>query len=218
MIKNKTNTYLLATLILVAFMVLGYTVKFYPETLTAFDQPVAHFLQQTITQTKTETFKTITFFGNVATISILLLLITILLILFKRYSEAIWLVFNTAIGSGLGNYLVKFLYHRPRPLTEHLVPADHYSFPSGHAMASILFYGSLIIVIQLIMSASSFKKIIQSLLVILILLIGWSRIYLNVHYPTDIIGGYLLGSAWLIATLPIFTKIRFIWRFKNKQN
>ena len=215
--SKQNNWYLAGSVSLVFFMILGYTVKFYESTLSFIDQPLTTAIRGTLTDTKTSFFTGVTQLGSSIGLMILLLITCLLLLKFKRKAEALWLLVNVGLIASLGNYLIKFLFQRPRPSIEHLVYANHYSFPSGHSMASILFYGTLIIISQLVIKNKIVRLISQLILGSLILLIGLSRVYLGVHYPTDIIGGYLLGLSWLLATYPSFQKQRFIWRFKGKQ-
>lgn len=215
--SKQNNWYLAGSVSLVFFMILGYTVKFYESTLSFIDQPLTTAIRGTLTDTKTSFFTGVTQLGSSIGLMILLLITCLLLLKFKRKAEALWLLVNVGLIASLGNYLIKFLFQRPRPSIEHLVYANHYSFPSGHSMASILFYGTLIIISQLVIKNKIVRLISQLILGSLILLIGLSRVYLGVHYPTDIIGGYLLGLSWLLATYPLFQKQRFIWRFKGKQ-
>lgn len=216
MTKHKNNYYLAASFCLVAFVILGYTVKFYPNMILPFDHFFQQLLRTPLSPDKTLYFKGLTFFGNSTTIATFLFFTALFLLLRKYYSELLWVVGVTVIGA-MTNYLIKFVYQRPRPTIEHLVEASHYSFPSGHAMASLIFYGSLIILIHLHFKNKFLKWGLSLIMTLLTLLIGISRIYVGVHYPTDIIGGFLLGAPILLASLPYFYQKRFIWRFKGKQ-
>ncbi|WEG73254.1 phosphatase PAP2 family protein [Vagococcus intermedius] len=199
-------------------MILGYTVKFYEKSLSFIDVPLTALIRSTLTSSSTQFYTLITQFGSVLPLSLLTLLSSILLLYNKRRIESIWLIINAALVAGLGNYAIKYIFMRPRPDLEQLTPVTHYSFPSGHAMGSLLFYGTMIVLTQLLIKNKPIKYTIQLFLGLLILLIGISRVYLGVHFPTDIIGGYLLGLAWLLASYPFFQKKRFIWRFKSKQH
>ncbi|MFB5678609.1 phosphatase PAP2 family protein [Paenibacillus terreus] len=101
------------------------------------------------------------------------------------------------------NTLVKLMLHRDRPGLQHLTEAGGYSFPSGHAMVAMGFYGTLFAVWGMYNRAHdrsiSFPLVAGALL---ILLIGLSRIYLGVHYPSDVAGGYIAGALWLWLTIP----------------
>lgn len=104
------------------------------------------------------------------------------------------------------NQLVKFFFRRPRPThVDHLIVQGGYSFPSGHAMGSIITYGALLFLI--IRASKSWKPVIIASLTLipLIGLIGISRVYLGVHYPSDIIGGYSLGLAVLSLSIGLYS-------------
>jgi undecaprenyl-diphosphatase len=81
----------------------------------------------------------------------------------------------------------------------------------------MVLYGTLIFLIALFIQNRYLKLGLQLILGSCILLIGISRVYLGVHFPSDIIGGFSLGLGWLLLSYPYYQKQRFIWRFKNKQ-
>ena len=97
-----------------------------------------------------------------------------------------------------------FARARPEPFFG-LPPAESYSFPSGHALGSLCFYGILAMLISS-RSDTHRRRWIVSLAAVWILLIGFSRVYLGMHYPTDVLAGYLLGISWLSA-LTVFANI-----------
>lgn len=102
------------------------------------------------------------------------------------------------------NTLIKEILQRERPSLQHLVEAGGYSFPSGHAMISMGFYGMIFAIWAIerkIRGRSLFLPCVLGAL--LILLIGLSRVYLGVHFPTDIAGGYIAGIIWLVFTVPV---------------
>lgn len=101
------------------------------------------------------------------------------------------------IAVSLLNILLKLIFQRPRPDVLRLVYSCGYSFPSGHAMISAAFYGYLLYLSMLFLK-KPWKQVISFFLVLLISLIGVSRIYLGVHYASDVIGGLLAGFGWLI--------------------
>ncbi len=100
------------------------------------------------------------------------------------------------IGLGL-TLLLKELYHRVRPDFLPLAYETSYSFPSGHAMNSLIFYTCLSFFVLNHVKNKQLRMIFFVLSGILIFLIGISRIYLGVHYPSDVIGGYAAGFCWL---------------------
>ena len=95
----------------------------------------------------------------------------------------------------------------PRPDTITLIEEYGFSYPSGHAMVSLAVYGFAIYLISRKMKASMMKKIVIGLLVLFIILVGFSRIYLGVHHFSDIIGGYIISLAYLILYIKLDRKL-----------
>ncbi|OJF93542.1 phosphatase PAP2 family protein [Alkalibacterium sp. 20] len=136
----------------------------------------------------------------------------------KNKKIALWYVSTVVFGAGVMNQLVKFIFQRERPTSvEHLITQGGYSFPSGHAMGAVIVYGALLFLI--IRTYSSWKIILPATLVIipLIALMGISRIYLGVHYPSDVIGGYSLGLAILSLSLGIYSLFLTEKEIKNNE-
>lgn len=119
---------------------------------------------------------------------------------------AIWYFLTVSIGAGGVNQLVKVFFRRPRPThVEHLIVHGGYSFPSGHAMGAVVAYGALLFLIVRA-SRTWLPTLIGSLTLIpFILLMGVSRVYLGLHYPSDIIGGYSLGLAVLSISIGLYS-------------
>lgn len=202
--------------LLIAFFI-GYVVKFYPTNflLNNFDNFFIQIIQK-ITPAATNFYKSITFLGNPEFLTGLSIIFFIIFILKKYYLEALYLVINMVIVAGIGNQLLKILYRRPRPtLIDHIVEAHGFSFPSGHAMGSMLLYGSLALFGLYFFKNNKLLKYLNLFLFVLPLLIGCSRIYLGVHYPSDVLAGWLFGFSWLSLTYPIYRHLRFIHDFKQ---
>ena len=114
----------------------------------------------------------------------------------------------TVVGGSLVDTFVKVLVDRPRPVVDHpLDTALGTSFPSGHSMASTLTYGALLLVFLPVLSRRWRPVAIGAALGI-VLAVGSSRLLLGVHFVSDVIGGYVLGLAWLLAATAVFE----IWR------
>ena len=111
-----------------------------------------------------------------------------------------------AISSLLMMFLLKYLFRRKRPLNP-LETAGGLSFPSGHAIMSVTFYGLLIYMIAQTVENRHLKWSLISLLVVLIQLIGFSRVYLRVHYASDVVVGYITGFLWLQVSLDVLKEI-----------
>lgn len=95
------------------------------------------------------------------------------------------------------NERLKMIFQRPRPADPWLVHETGFSFPSGHSMVSMAFYGFLIYLVWRCVTNQKLKYTLTAVLGVLILLIGLSRIYLGVHYVTDVLGGFLIGLCYL---------------------
>ncbi|MGM0898995.1 MAG: phosphatase PAP2 family protein [Bacillota bacterium] len=112
------------------------------------------------------------------------------------------LFFIIAVGGGsLLTLLLKHLYNRERPSINETIDAVGYSFPSGHSMGSLIFYGFLIYLVIRTRQKPWLQWISVYGLGILIILIGISRIYLSAHYPSDVLAGYIAGTIWLVLNL-----------------
>lgn len=120
------------------------------------------------------------------------------------------------IIAGVASFWLKDLIGRPRPEGAHLLGVKNMSFPSGHAMSSIAFYGFLIHLTWRIYKNNLKKVILTLLLLIIILSIGLSRIYLQVHYPSDVLAGYAAGGICLIFFILVFSSMRFRQRRKGE--
>ena len=122
-------------------------------------------------------------------------ILVLLLVVFKNKKD-IWVGIHLLIIQGI-NRFIKALVKRARPpQIYHLVKETNYSFPSGHSMSAMAGYGLLIIEVQ--KSSLKYKTILKVFLAIMIFLIGLSRIYLGVHYFSDVIGGFLLSLSYLL--------------------
>ncbi len=138
--------------------------------------------------------KFITNFGG----AIFLVIATItLFIVIKNKKIGISILSNVAIVTVL-NQLIKRILQRPRPTEYRIIEETGYSFPSGHSMVSMAFYGYFIYLIYKYVKNKYVKWISISLLSLLICLIGISRIYLGVHYTSDVLGGFLISISYLI--------------------
>lgn len=137
------------------------------------------------------------FITNLGGAIFLIGLTALLIILIKNKKIGLSILANLAIVTGL-NQLLKRILQRPRPTEFRIVEETGYSFPSGHSMVSMAFYGYLIYLIYKYVKNKYLKWISIVLLSILICSIGISRIYLGVHYTSDVLGGFLISLSYLI--------------------
>ncbi|QXP77810.1 MULTISPECIES: phosphatase PAP2 family protein [Winogradskyella] len=185
-------------------------------TLAQFDTNVIEYIHSYRTPTLTKYFVFITDIGDVYgyLIAFILCIITFLMI-FKSWQYVIQLivVMSLALSS---NLILKRIINRSRPNQEHLVTVETLSYPSGHAMAAMAFYGFLIYLFFHFKINLILKSIIITLLISIIISIGISRIYLGVHFPSDIIGGFIAGFIWVILCALMFNLIRVYKKANNK--
>ena len=112
--------------------------------------------------------------------------------------------------------LLKQLFQRKRPLSPLLKAAKGLSFPSGHAIMAVTFYGLLIYILQHSITIDWLRYILTILIVLLIFLIGFSRIYLRVHYASDVLGGFIIGLLWLMISLAVLNWLEgYVASFKE---
>lgn len=212
---NRTLYYSRASMALLLFVFLGYVVKFYPEQLSGFDQPLQSLIRGDLPEGLTAFFLAITRLGDTLTQVVWVLVLSGGFLVWKNWrAEAALMVLTGGLAGGL-IFLFKLLYARPRPALPHLVEATGYSFPSGHSTGSLMIFGVLLIVISQRMAKGPAKQLLLAGIVLLIALIGLSRVYLGVHYPSDILAGFSLGYAVLNLLYPTYMMKRFEWRFKG---
>ena len=132
-------------------------------------------------------------------------LTTILFFVIKDKKIGISIITNLGIVTIL-NQIIKFIMQRPRPTEFRIIEETGYSFPSGHSMVSLAFYGYLIYLIYKYINNKHLKRTLIILLSVLICIIGVSRIYLGVHYTSDVLGGFLISFAYLIIYIELVNK------------
>lgn len=133
---------------------------------------------------------------------VVLLMVTVatvgFLVASKKYAEAGTMAFAAVFGQVISETL-KAYFDRPRPdFVAHIVETTSASFPSGHAMMSAAIYLSIGAMLARVQTKRRLKTYIHVTALLLTLMVGASRVYLGVHYPTDVLGGWCLGAAWAI--------------------
>lgn len=216
LLKDKFHQYnlqlpFLITIILALLIVVGgvnlfvdLTETLHTKALSNYDSKVTNYIISYRNPTLNKIFQFITEVGDFNGYLIIAALSTILFYWkFRNWRFVLEMIFVLII-SGLSNVALKQVINRARPDAEHLVSVATLSYPSGHAMSAMAFYGFLIYLFYNFKMNRWLKILVIITLALLILAIGISRIYLGVHYPSDIAGGYIAGFIWVIFCIILF--------------
>lgn len=206
-------SYGIGLLIIFCFIFWMFAEELIEKDLHTFDMIIINFIQSFISANNTRIMKIFTFMGSTEAIIGVSILVIFLMILNKKWWETLFFTM-AVVGSTVFNLFLKWIFHRARPTIQPLIAETGYSFPSGHSMISFTVYGMLAYFLVLFLKNKVAKRIIIVAFSLLIFLIGISRIYLGVHYPSDVIAGFSAGGVWLIFCL-ILLKIVLDIREKN---
>ena len=200
-ILKENIGYLIA---LVVLLVVSVVVKLYfSDYILSFDKSISDFFQiKLVSESNTTFMKAITFFGS-AIPFIVIVLLTFLFIKNKSYS---FYMFVNLLWVYVVSVIFKNVIMRERPVISLIEKPSDFSFPSGHTMCSIAFYGFIVYLLLKNVKNYLLKWLIIFIFAMLVIFIGISRIYLNVHYFTDVIAGLILGSICLLMIINIYNK------------
>jgi len=179
------------------------------RSIARFDDSIASFVQGLESPALTNLMKFFTFIGGGYPVVIVTAVVFVLLYYTLRHRNELVLFVWVVMGSALLNEALKLVFHRARPILHRIVEANGFSFPSGHSMAAFSLYGILAYLLWRHISTSFGRFALIVFSTAMILLIGISRIYLGVHYPSDVLGGFLASGSWLAA---------WIWYYNQYKN
>ncbi len=188
--------------------------KLSSRNLQAVDVMTSQIIYNLRTPEVTRFFVFITNLGSSYTL-IFMTLFTIALAYRHHRREALLFVLVVLMGFMI-NFALKNIIERPRPDISPLISESTYSFPSGHAMNSFVFYTTLSFYIYHFTRRKLLSLVVTIFSIIIILLIGLSRVYLGVHYPSDILAGYVVGFWWFVTALVIEKTLDFYQVFRDK--
>lgn len=193
--------YLILFFVLIFILFLGLYLS---DNINLLDDSLFNLIFNLRSNLMTNIMKFITFFASTKFITIIFI---VLLILYFINKKRIFLITDIIIiGEVVLNNIVKILVGRERPKLEHLVTENSFSFPSGHTMVAVVFYGFIIYLINKSTIDKKIKIISNIIFIILIILIMISRIYLGVHFPSDVLSGASLSLAYLIYMIELLEK------------
>jgi membrane-associated phospholipid phosphatase len=178
--------------------------------LVRFDRSTADVLHTFASEasTLTDSFHIVSILGSLEALALVGVLVAVTLLVQRS-----WLALSTWLAAVLGgealNLLLKDLFARPRPHFGHpLVVETSYSFPSGQAMESLVVYGMLAYFSLLTLRSQRMRVVSVGGAVVLVTLIGFSRVCLGAHYVSDVVGGFAAGGAWLSAVITAWEAMR----------
>ncbi|UYZ65045.1 phosphatase PAP2 family protein [Hymenobacter weizhouensis] len=208
-------TLVLGTLGVVAFLALGREV--FDQDAASFDAGAFRWVRRLLGPGRQQWVEALTFLASRYFITAAGLGLSLVFLLRRRHRWYSLLVPVVALGSITLNLLLKQFYQRPRPLLP-LTSASGLSFPSGHAMISASFYGLLMYLAWTHVQRPALRYALTASLAVLILLIGLTRVYLRVHYATDVLAGFMAGAVWLLVAIPLLRQLetRVRNRFKDQ--
>ena len=168
------------------------------------DDSITSWFQAHATPLLTRIAQTVTFFGSVGFLTAASAVLALIFAIWKSFYRLLALALAMGGGSLL-NILLKHFFHRHRPVLENpLVTLSSFGFPSGHTMGSTIFYGLLALFVAHSLRNWPRRILVCCAAAFIIALVGLSRIYLGYHYFTDVLGGVLAGTSWLLIVLAAF--------------
>lgn len=182
------------------------------DTLNTWDSRITDYVISFRTPALTQYFIFVTDIGDFYGYLTILVIAGILsYYVFKQWKYVLQIVLVLALAS-VSNVILKRFIDRARPSIEHMVTVETLSYPSGHAMSAMAFYGFLIYLFTRFRMNRIVRILCITALVLFILSIGISRIYLGVHFPSDIAGGFIAGFIWVIFCILLFNVIELFRR------
>lgn len=164
----------------------------------SFDEKAFSLIKPWISTTHTSIMQIITFIGSQNFLLPANIILIGFYLFFKKNKTTAFNIAAISITSVVVMFLMKFFLQRERPLVPLIAKVHGYSFPSGHTFTSVTFYGIIAYIIYKNVRNKLLKWILISLCIILILLVGFSRVYLRLHYASDVIAAFCLGLIWLV--------------------
>jgi len=193
---------------LILFGIVASGVYFESGWVTSFDLSWIERIQGSVFESKTAFLMKITELGNIRLIIVLTIIISTVLFVRRRYAEGLWLGGTVLFCGAIIGKILKETFDRERPQIFQLIERSSESFPSGHAIATTIFYGliGLVIVISAGKTWQKFTAGFITLAWIVFILI--TRVYLGVHFPTDVTAGFLYGMASVFISIGVYLKLK----------
>ncbi|MNO15722.1 putative undecaprenyl-diphosphatase YbjG [compost metagenome] len=176
------------------------------EQIVRFDVVLIALIQGQESSLLTSVMIFFTFIGGGAPVVAVTLIVGIVLYKVLHHRRELILFIWVVIGSSLLNESLKLVFHRARPTLHRIIDVNGFSFPSGHSMAAFSLYGVVAFLLWRHISSAAGRSIIIVISAAMTIMIGVSRIYLGVHYPSDVLGGFLASGCWLSISIWIYQR------------
>ncbi|PYE49621.1 undecaprenyl-diphosphatase [Paenibacillus barcinonensis] len=199
---------LAAALCLFAFI--GIALSISDNQIHRFDDVLISWIQGMESPGMTRFMQFFTWIGSELQVIVITIVVMLVLYLYLGHRRELLFLASVLVGSTVLNALLKLVFQRARPTINRIIEVSGYSFPSGHSMASFSLYGGLAFLIWKHIPSFIGRVFMIVASAVFILTIGMSRIYLGVHYPSDVVGGYFISGCWL------FTCIWFYRRYLQR--
>jgi|SRR5450432_2805158 len=202
-----TSRFILALVLFLAvlFVFVAITDEIVLEHETGFDQHISQAILSLESPFTTRLMEVITFFGS-ANFLFPAYLVLIIYYLFRKNIKLALDITMIGLGSTAILFLLKEIFQRQRPLNPLIRNVTGFSFPSGHSFSSFTFFGLLIYILWKTGIKKGLKILVAIVLFLVATAIAFSRVYLRVHYPSDVIAGFCLSIIWLMLSLWILHK------------
>nr|WP_106784465.1 phosphatase PAP2 family protein [Lysinibacillus timonensis] len=178
------------------------------DQIVSFDLAVISYVQRLEAPILTAIMKFFTTIGSFKWILVIAIVVIIFLYFVLKHRSELFLFTIVIAATPIINGIIKGFFERARPDLHRLIEIGGYSFPSGHAMNAMAVYGILTFLFWRHIPSRLGRSVLIFISSVFILMIGISRIYLGVHYPSDIIGGYLASGFWLAVSILVYQKYR----------
>ncbi len=194
--KNKKEK-----IYIISICIIGFIALLFKDNIIAIDKIVYNYISNNLMdEFMISLMKFITFFGSLE-----FFIVASLLMIFLIKNKYNKYIISSVIGSGIIVQIIKFVVGRARPVVS-VVPQSGYSFPSGHSVMAVVFFGLIIYYINKEKCSKMTKLIFSIILSLLILLIIFSRLYLSVHYLSDVIAGFIIGLLYIMIFMYLMKK------------
>ncbi|SFL54316.1 undecaprenyl-diphosphatase [Paenibacillus sp. 1_12] len=202
--QQLASAFIISVICAVCFGLIALLI--HDRRLDAFDQTILQWIQGLESPALTNVMKGFTLIGSGMVVAILVPSVAVFLYFVLGHRRELVFFIGVIIGSSLLNEVLKIIFHRARPTIHRIIEATGYSFPSGHSMAAFTLYGVVTFLLWRHVSSVFKRSMLILFSMLMILMIGISRIYLGVHYPSDVLGGYMVSGSWLAASIWFFHK------------